>query len=307
MKKIFVFILSMVIAFPLTVKAQEIRVKRFEVNPTSMLARMNQVHDNAGEVCAVIRCYVMGDGYTIEPNMGVLKTDTSKDGEIRLWVPQGTKRITVRHKGTKPLSGYTIPIRIESKMDYEMDIELSQNTSLMEPSRHNVYVGAGYNIMSISGPSLTIGANINHHIIELGAVYGLNKTDSLFFFGSEGDLLADIHYKAINASLTYGYEFPISDFFSITPMFGGSYNAYVGEEASGISKSSKYKNANSISIGGGVRLTLAINRHLRLCVTPKYQTAVYKDETCELVSKYDDNMKKWHTGFNLNVGLMVYF
>lgn len=299
------FLMAMALMMPLQMGAQNIQITKFERNPTSLIASMNQVVDNAGNACAVIRFWYSGEEFIIEPNLGVLKKE-EYPGETRLWVPKGTKRITVRHKNDKPLRGYTIPIRVEAKTDYDADISIS-STPITTLSRSYVYLNAGYNIMSLSGPSVAIGANMKHHQIELGVVYGLNKTDSLFFFGNDGDLLADLHYNAIKVGLSYGYEIPVSDFFSITPMVGGSYNAYIGDEASGISKSSKYKNGNSISVSGGVRLSVAFSSHFKLCVTPEYQSAVYKDETCKLVSKYDDNMKNWHTGFNLNVGLMIVF
>lgn len=303
MKKIFgLLLLVIVMAFPLQVEAQDIMVKRFEINHTSLISRMNQVRDNAGEVCAVFRCYVRGSDYSIEPNMGVVKREKLA-GEIRLWVPKGTKRITVRHKGLKPLIGYEIPIRVESKTDYDIDIE----TAIVEPKEHNVFVGAGYNIMSISGPSLTVGANLKHHIIELGAVYGLNKTDDLYFYDTSGNIKAGFNYNAIRAQLKYGYEIPVSDFFSLTPQVGMAYNAYIGSEVANGNNGNIYENANSLSVLGALKITVSITDNFKLCLTPEYDVAVYKDESCKVISNYDTTMKNWHTGFNLNVGLMVYF
>ena len=161
--------------------------------------------------------------------------------------------------------------------------------------------------MSLSGPSIAIGANLNHHQIELGAVYGLNKSDDLFFYDANDNLKAGYNYNAIKAGLTYGYEFPVSDFFYITPMAGISYLAYLGSEASSSTKGTDYKNANALSAGGGVRFSLAFGKQFRLSITPEYQSAVYKDNNCKLLSSHDENIKNWNTGFNLNVGLLVYF
>lgn len=306
MKQIKTWLLvAMTLVMPLQIEAQSVQITKFERNYTSLIASMNQVYDNAGEACAVIRFWYSGEEFIIEPNLGVLKKE-ELPGETRLWVPKGTKRITVRHKNDKPLRGYTIPIKVESKTDYDADISIAV-TPITTTSGSLVYLHAGYNIMSLSGPSVAIGANVKHHQIEIEAVYGLNKTDDIFFYDGAGNVMAGYHYNAIKAKLSYGYEIPVSDFFSITPMIGGSYNAYTGNEASGLSKSSKYKSANSISIGGGLRLAVSLGNHFKLCVTPEYQAAVYKDETCKLVSKYDDDMNNWHTGFNLNVGLMIIF
>ena len=108
----------------------------------------------------------------------------------------------MRYKGLKPLVGYEIPVRIESKTDYDVDIE----TMTVVNKEHNVYIGVGYNILSMSGLSATVGFNKNHHQIELGAVYGFNKTDDLYFYDSKGNTTAGYQYSAIRADLKYGYE-----------------------------------------------------------------------------------------------------
>lgn len=303
MKRNLIILLAMTLGFPMWIKAQEIKVTRFEQSRNSMIARMNQAFTLSGENCAVLRVYVKGDGYSIEPNLRSVK-DSTLSGEIRLWVPPGTSRLTVRRSGLKPLLGYQIPIRVEAKTDYDVDVETIVPPP---PSDNHVYIGAGYNIMTLAGPSILVGANLKHHQIELGAVYGLNKSDDLFFYDANDNLKAGYNYNAIRASLTYGYEIAVSDFFFITPMAGVSYLAYLGNEASTSTKSTNYKNANSLSATGGVRLSMGFGKHVRLCITPEYQSAVYKDKNCKLLSSYDDDMKSWHTGFNLNVGLLVYF
>lgn len=303
MKRKRIILLAMTLGLPMCMKAQDIKVTRFEQNKSSMIARMNPAFTLSGENCAVLRVYVKGNDYSIEPNLLSVK-DSTLSGEIRLWVPPGTSRLTVRRSGLKPLLGYQIPIRVEAKTDYDVDIEVVESPP---PSDNHVYIGAGYNIMSLSGPSIAIGANLNHHQIELGAVYGLNKSDDLFFYDANDNLKAGYNYNAIKAGLTYGYELPVSDFFYITPMAGVSYLAYLGSEASSSTKGTDYKNANALSAGGGIRLSVAFGKQFRLCITPEYYAAVYKDNNCKLLSSHDDNIKNWNTGFNLNVGLLVYF
>ena len=308
MKKIFIIMLSLMLVFPAFVKAQDIQVKRFEQNYTSLIARMNQANDNAGEACAVLRCYVRGNEFSIEPNLGIVKKEIL-DGEIRLWVPQGTKRITVRHKGLKPLVGYEIPIRVESKTDYDVDVEevkWSVPGAQLNQKEHNVYIGGGYNIISVSGPSLAIGVTKNQHNVELGAVYGLNKTDELYFYNQSGSVIAGYNYSAVRAYLKYGNEIPLSDYFTITPQAGLAYHAYLGKSIIN-SNSTSYQNANSLSVLVGLKLTVPVSETFKICLIPEYNAAFYKDNNCKIISSNDDTIKNWHTGLNLNVGIMIYF
>lgn len=96
---------------------QDIVVTNFQRAVTDMTARVNPVYDNNGEACAIIKFSVRDTTYVIEPNLGFVKREC-KVGEIRLWVPAGTKRLTVRHEGMFPLRDYVIPEPIESKAAY---------------------------------------------------------------------------------------------------------------------------------------------------------------------------------------------
>lgn len=302
-KLLMLIAVGLVVSLKSVAQTKYVQITKFERNYTSLKASVTPVIDNAGEECALIRFWYSGSDFIIEPNMGYLKKEENT-GETRMWVPKGTKRITIRHNDDMPLRNYSIPMAIESKVTYDAEVVLVEKKPI---PKNQVYIGAGYNIMSLSGPSIAIGANLKHHQIELGAVYGLNKSDDLYFYDANDNLKAGYNYNAISASLTYGYEIPVSDFFYITPMAGVSYLAYLGSEASSSTKGNDYKNSNALSAIGGVRLSVGFGKNFRLCITPEYHAAVYKDKNCNLFTSYDDTMKSWHTGFNLNVGLFVYF
>lgn len=344
-KQFLLIAIGLVMTMKCLAQTKKIQITKFEMS-NSLIASMNQVKDNNEEVGAVIRFWYSGSGYIIEPNLGILKKETYP-GETRLWVPLGTTRITIRHNEDKPLRNYIIPLKIESKTDYDAEITLTNDIAedsenvktyydtIITPtddtfdnsdnsktnndkkstivddtivdSKNHVYLGAAYNIMSLSGVSLIVGANLHHHQIELGYVYGLNESDKLFFYDANDNLKEGYNYNAIRASFTYGYEITVSDFFFITPIAGASYYAYLGNEVSNSTKSTNYEYANSLSATGGIRFSIGFGKHFRLFVTPEYQVAVYKDEKCKLISSYDDKLKNWNNGFNLNVGFYVIF
>ena len=280
--------------------AQDIQITKFERNYTSLIASVNPIYDNAGDACAVIRFFVRDKDFIIEPNLGVLKKE-DLPGEIRLYVPRGTKRLTIRRQNHMPLSGYEIPVRIESKVTYDVEIVLKNS-----PNRgHNVYLGAGYNIASISGPSLAIGFDINRHIIELGTVIGLNKTDDIYFYDSSSSVTAAYNYKAIRVQLRYGYDLEVADFFSVQPQVGFAYNYYNGTEV--VKGKSDYGSANSMSALIGFRLVASFNDQFKIHITPEYDFGLYKDDNCKKLSDFDDSFKSWTDGFNLNIGLMFFF
>ena len=282
-------------------RRQEIQISQFEQNQLDLGARMNPVLDRNGDACARIKFHVRDTSFVVTSNMGVLKRETEL-GVISVWVPQGTKRLTVRHEGVLPLV-YNIPVPIASKTGYKAVLEVVDGPDKL----HKAYIGAGYNVTAISGPSVAVGMMVNHHQVELGAVYGLNKSDELYFYNSEGSLVAGHKYNAIRAQLRYGYEIALNDMVSLTPQAAVAYNAIIGSAADGVSGSTLYKNANSMTVGGAVSLSVSLTKSFGLYITPEYDVAAYKDNTCKIIGETDNSVKNWSEGFNLNVGLRIMF
>lgn len=283
--------------------AQNINLTRFERNYTSLIASMDPVYDNAGEACALIRFYVRDDGFEIEPNLGYLRVE-KKTGEIRVWLPAGTKRLTIRHKGAMTLSGYEIPMTLEPKVTYEAELEIAEKKKVAFP--YNIFTQVGYNVLSISGPSVSIGADISHHIVELNAVYGLNKTDDWYFYNTDGSVNAAYNYQAFRVGLRYGYNIKATEIISIIPQIGAAFNFMNGTSVAGTSGGS-YKSANSISGLVAAKLAVALSKSFWLQVTPEYNFGISKNDVCKLVGENDNTFKSWTDGVNLNVGLMIYF
>lgn len=311
MKKI-LSITVLMLAFILQADAQrKIQVTNFERNMTSLIGSMNLVQDNTGESCAVLRVRMPDNGFEVEPNLGIVKKET-KTGELLLWIPVGTKRLTIRHYGVMPLAGYEIPFRLEPKVTYDAEVEIVEYTKGnkdkgYEERDYHIIIGAGYNVMAISGPSAMIGLDYKHHVIEVGAVYGLNKTDDMYFYNSDGNLKAAYNYQAFRVLLRYGYEFDLDKMFSVTPQIGTAYNIMSGTAIHSGTSSSSYQSTSSISGLVAVRLTFNLSKQIGLFVTPGYDLGLYKEDMCKLIGENSKTFKNWTEGFNLNVGVMVSF
>lgn len=97
--------------------AQDIEIRDFKKNITSLMGSVNPIYDNTGQACAVIRLSVRDTTFVVESNMGV-KRRVSQLGEIVVYVPATTKRLTIRHEGLLPLR-YDIPVKLEPKKTYD--------------------------------------------------------------------------------------------------------------------------------------------------------------------------------------------
>ena len=311
MKKI-ISLMVLILTFSLYANAQKkIQVTKFERNVTSLIGSMNQVEDNTGEACAVLRVRMPDNYFEIEPNLGIVKKET-KTGELLLWIPVGTKRLTVRHSGVMPLAGYEIPFRLEPKVTYDAEVEIVEYTNgnkakSYEERDYHVFIGAGYNVMAISGPSAMLGLDYKHHVIEIGAIYGLKKTDDMYFYNSDGNLKAAYNYQAFRISLRYGYDIEINKSFSILPQIGAAYNIMSGTAIQSSTSNNSYQSTSSISGLASVRLTAKLSKQIGLYVTPEYDLGLSKEDICKLIGENNKTFKSWTEGFNLNVGVIVSF
>ena len=307
-------LLLMMISGRIAAQEQDIYIDNFRCVISDLIGSTRPVYDNTGEGCAVLVFNVRDTTFVIEGNLGVLKRE-SEVGTIRLWVPKGTKRLTVKHEGLFTLRGYEIPVTIESKMAYHAYLWATNSPkekgSIKKPTAEKYFhftIGAGFQALPLLGPSLTIGIDVDHHIVEVGGIYGLGKTDNLYMYKGE-NLVAGYKYKAIRSYLRYGYDIMVAkEQMGIMPQVGVALNVMNGEAASGLSTSTKdFKRASSVSATLGVRVTARLGNHVGLHVTPEYSLGVYKSNNCKLLSDNDSNFKQWTDGFGVNAGLTVYF
>ena len=295
-------IAALLLAVISSATAQEIKIKSFERNYANLKGSTEQVLDGNGDACAIIRFSVGNKKFDIKPNLGVLKKVEGR-GEVLMYVPKGTKIISISGDGMMPLREYRIPVKVESKVVYDAVVTVEGGGITITP-----YVGVGYSIIGVSGPTLYAGASIGQHQIEAGATLGLNKSADVYYYNrNTTDLKAAYNYKARLFFLRYGFQIPVAKRFSITPQAGAVYSFYNGQSLPGIPYNDDYKKSSAISATIGARLGVELVNHLMLQVTPSYAISLKKDDKCQLISGVDDKFAKWRKGFGLTAGLQINF
>ncbi len=115
-----ILILLMVCAGIQPVGAQEFSVSSFRVLPNDVTAFINPVQDRNGEDCGLIKV-MAPDDFVFSTPLGIVKRE-DKVGEIWLYVPHGTKKITIKHSQWGVLRDYILPSRISSHITAELVI-----------------------------------------------------------------------------------------------------------------------------------------------------------------------------------------
>lgn len=287
--------------------AQDFKITTFEKYPLDLTAAVANIKDKNGDVCALIKFSTRDEEFVFEPNLGIVKTE-KKVGETLIYVPKGTKRITIRHPRLGVLRHYTIPVRIEGKTVYEAVIQIEPKDVL--PRKRTVFfnIGLGYNVLGIMGPSAFIGLNIGAHNIEGGAIIGLDKVDGINFYqASNGAFMGTYDYSAMRFFARYGYDIKVGSIL-LTPQIGAAINQISGTEirrsTSGVNL---FGNASGIITTVGCRLNWCLSKNIRLQITPEYDFCIKGDRGFNIIKESKSKIESWSDGLNVTAGLVFHF
>ena len=122
-KNIVALIGLLIIISPSIGHAQDsIKVVRFERLTRDLMASTRPVKDINGQICGIIKIETNDSLFIFEPNYGVIE-ELKKPGERILYVPAGTKSISIRHPQFVMLRNYLLPEKIDSKATYILSID----------------------------------------------------------------------------------------------------------------------------------------------------------------------------------------
>lgn len=100
--------------------AQKFTVESFRLLENDVTAFVNPVNDLNDDGCALIKVQSSPD-FAFSTPLGIVKR-TDKTGEIWLYVPKGTKMITLKHPEWGVMRDYIFPGKLESHMSYELRV-----------------------------------------------------------------------------------------------------------------------------------------------------------------------------------------
>lgn len=104
------------------VSAQQFKVEDFRVLPNDISAFVSPVKDLNDEGCALLKVTASSPDYAFSTPLGIVKR-IDKTGEIWLYLPRGSKKITIKHAEWGILRDYAFPAKLESHMTYELSVK----------------------------------------------------------------------------------------------------------------------------------------------------------------------------------------
>ena len=110
------------IVMGISAMAQSISVKSFQALPMDMTASSvaGKRIDQNNEVAALIKIVTTQTGFTFEAGALGVVDSKQETGEVWVWVPRDSRKLTIKHPQLGVLRDYRYPIEIQSERTYEM-------------------------------------------------------------------------------------------------------------------------------------------------------------------------------------------
>ncbi len=132
----------MMVLGPLIVKGQSVTVSSFrllESDLTAIMSGSSEVDQN-GETAALVKVVTSQTGFTFDGGvLGIVKVKQTP-GEILLYLPFGSKKITIKHPQLGVLRDYYFSVPLESGRTYEMVLNTGIVQTFVQQARTSQYV-----------------------------------------------------------------------------------------------------------------------------------------------------------------------
>lgn len=161
--KRYILLTLMLLTF-IGLSAQSISVKSFRSLPMDMTASSLEGKriDQNGDVAALIKVVTTQTGFTFEGGtLGIVDTK-QRNGEIWVWVPRASRKITILHQQLGVLRDYRYPIEIESERTYEMVLATGTVETIIKDEVRQQYLA-----FKVTPPNSTL--EVNDQLWEVGA------------------------------------------------------------------------------------------------------------------------------------------
>jgi len=133
MKKKSILFTCLFLIVSLFTYSQKISVKSFKVLPNDQTARVHEpIIDQNGEKCALIKVVTTQKGFIWEGGTLGITEVKKKVSEYWIYVPRGSKKITIKHEELGVLRNYVYPEAIKEATTYEMVLTTGQVKTVVE-------------------------------------------------------------------------------------------------------------------------------------------------------------------------------
>ena len=170
------------------------------------------------------------------------------------------------------------------------------------------YIEANAQAGSMSAFGASIGLNIYNVNFEVDYLFGLSKSEEIYWNTlSESVLPSSYTYAPSFMGGKIGYSFCIGNRVQITPQVGAGSVMINGKKLTVGESGAEHDKTYVIKGLAGLRINIAIQKHLGISITPEYSIPIKKGFIYEDLSQTSSKIKAWGSGFNGKIGVNYFF
>lgn len=270
---------------------------------------------------------VFANGYKSETKTVTIYENQTADIEIQLTrtamfhfssTPNGAA-ITINNStcGSTPMykelttGTYTVKAEKTGYKDFEQQMQLNSSNPEVHISLKKIYnykdeyyLEGNLRAGAMTAVGGTVGCYFRNVNLEVAYLRGLDKSEDIYWC-NDVDLPRKSNYtSSINIAAKVGYGIPIATRLRFTPQAGIIFAKLSEDIESGESVA---KSANVASIIGSVRFSMAFTEHIAISVSPEYQLSITKSTSYASLSDVSPKIKQWSNGFNVKLGIVLFY
>ena len=156
MKKLIIALVMLLVSVPcMWGQSGEMSVREFYLDPMDLTANTpgTMEYDQNGTLAALIKIQTVEEGFTFDPGMlGVVKTK-KMPGEIYLYLPDGTRKLSIGHPKFGTILSYQFPSSLERGKTYILRLNLPKTERKYDDTRRQKMV------LQVDPPTATVRVN----------------------------------------------------------------------------------------------------------------------------------------------------
>ena len=264
---------------------------------------------------------VISDGQTRDYQYNLTRTATFKFTTKPTGAEISINGVSIGKTGNKPIEkeyttgDYVVKIEkagykyLDNGKKYHLDSskpEVSFSLSKIYNYKNEFYFEPNFRLGTFTAYGGTVGGYFNNINAEASFLMGSGTSETIYWSGNDTPPVACTYKPSTNFALRLGYGIPLATRFRLTPQAGINI-LKLKETVEGNSNSTPADGANTMMGVVALRFTAAIIDHLAVSVAPEFAFSASKSKGFEALSDVSSDIKKWGEGFNVKLGLTVFF
>jgi hypothetical protein len=308
MNKLIATVLFASICATTTTGGVRLKVKSFQSDEKDLTARVSPRNDDIGNSCALVKVVIGEEDVTFECGniasmiVGDVSFHTNEHWVYLVAGNGGAKHLKVKHPSCPTIdivfSDYGINT-LEPLTTYTIILNKS-GEELQFSKLNQFYVDAFFQAGNLMGAGFAAGGHFHATNAELEFVKGLTKSDELFWY-DQNKLISQSTYSTVSGNLKLGYGLKLNKKLHLTPQAG------VGLVKCTSVGDNPGKDANAVYSLIGCRGTFVFAKHFQVVLSPCYNFCIKKSTSFKEISAIQSSINNWAHGFNIKVGLSIFF